>query len=51
MTKRRAGARKGLLREKILQEIEILSELKHKNIISLFDVFETESEIIIILEL
>ncbi len=51
--KRRANSssRKGLFREKILQEIEILSELKHNNIISLHDVFETNQEIILVIEL
>ena len=46
-----SSSRKGLLREKILQEIEILSDLKHTNIISLHDVFETNTEIILVLEL
>ncbi|CAF0705929.1 unnamed protein product [Brachionus calyciflorus] len=46
-----SSSRKGLFREKILQEIEILSELKHNNIISLHEVFETDHEIILVLEL
>ena len=46
-----SSSRKGLFREKILQEIEILSDLKHENIIQLHDVFETPSEIILVLEL
>jgi serine/threonine protein kinase len=46
-----SSSRKGLFREKILQEIEILSDLKHDNIIQLHDVFETQTEIIIVLEL
>lgn len=46
-----SASRKGLLREKILQEIEILSDLKHTNIISLYEVFETNNEIILVLEL
>ena len=46
-----SSSRKGLFREKILQEIEILSELKHSNIISLHDVFETNQEIILVIEL
>ncbi len=49
--KRKQGTRKGLFRDKILQEVEILSELNHKNIIKLHEVFETDNEIIIILEL
>lgn len=44
-------SRKGLFREKILQEIAILSELSHENIIGLHDVFETSSEIILVIEL
>ena len=46
-----SNSRKGLFREKILQEIEILSELKHTNIIELHEVFETQQEIIIVLEM
>ena len=46
-----SSSRKGLLREKILKEVEILSELKHYNIISLHEVFETSQEMILILEL
>ncbi len=46
-----SSSRKGLFREKILQEIEILSELKHEHIISLHEVFETPTEIILVLEL
>ncbi len=46
-----SSSRKGLFREKILQEIDILSELKHENIISLHEVFETNQEIILVLEL
>lgn len=45
------GSRKGLFREKILQEIEILSELDHTNIIKLHHVFETGQEMILVLEL
>ena len=46
-----SSSRKGLFREKILQEVEILSELNHENIIHLHDVFETNTELILILEL
>lgn len=49
--KRRQGSRKGLLRDKILQEVDILSELSHRNIIKLHDVFETNNDIILVLEL
>lgn len=46
-----SNSRKGLFREKILQEVEILSDLKHENIIDLHDVFETQNEIILVVEL
>ena len=46
-----SSSRKGLFREKILQEIEILSELSHANIIKLHHVFETSHEMILVLEL
>jgi death-associated protein kinase len=46
-----SSSRKGLFREKILQEIEILSELSHTNIIKLYQVFETNQEMILVLEL
>lgn len=46
-----SSSRKGLFREKILQEIEILSELSHTNIIKLHQVFETPQEMILVLEL
>ena len=46
-----SNSRKGLFREKILQEVEILSELRHENIIDLHDVFETAGEIILVVEL
>ena len=46
-----SSSRKGLLREKILKEVEILSDMNHSNIISLHEVFETTTEMILILEL
>ncbi|KAK0050947.1 death-associated protein kinase 2, partial [Biomphalaria pfeifferi] len=49
--KRRGGGRKGARMEDIQKEINILRQLKHKNIISLYDVFETSIDVILILEL
>ncbi|KAI8777789.1 death-associated protein kinase 2, partial [Biomphalaria glabrata] len=49
--KRRGGGRKGARMEDIQKEISILRQLKHKNIISLYDVFETSIDVILILEL
>jgi death-associated protein kinase len=44
-------SRIGLPREQILQEAEILEEIRHPNIIDVHEVFETEKEIILVLEL
>ncbi|XP_059159950.1 death-associated protein kinase 1-like isoform X2 [Physella acuta] len=49
--KRRGGGRKGAKMEDIHKEINILRQLNHKNIISLYDVYETNQEVILILEL
>jgi len=53
VTKRKpnSASRKGLFREKILNEVDILGSLKHENIIELHDCFETSNEIILIVEL
>jgi len=46
------AGKKGLKREEILREADILSELApHPNIITLHDVFENKHEIILVLEL
>lgn len=46
------AGKRGLKREEILREAEILSELApHPNIINLHDVFENKHEIILVLEL
>ena len=49
--RKNSKSRLGLPRERILQEIEILEEIRHPNIIDIHQVFETDKEIIIILEL
>ncbi len=49
--RRYASSRRGSRREDIVREIEILSELSHSQIISLNEVFETSTEVILILEL
>lgn len=46
------AGKRGLKREEILREAEILSEIApHPNIINLHDVFENKHEIILVLEL
>ncbi|KAF2070104.1 hypothetical protein CYY_008578 [Polysphondylium violaceum] len=37
--------------QSIIKEVEIMSEVKHQNVIGLKEVFETESEILLVLEL
>jgi death-associated protein kinase len=37
--------------EDINREIQILKEIKHENIIKLFDVFDNRNEVILVLEL
>ncbi|CAF1247047.1 unnamed protein product [Didymodactylos carnosus] len=49
--KRGIVGKRGLKREEILREAEILSQLNHRNIITLRDVFENKHEIILVLEL
>ncbi|KAL4227700.1 Death-associated protein kinase 2 [Mactra antiquata] len=49
--KRRGGGRRGAKLEDIQREIEILTETNHRNIINLYEVYETNREIILILEL
>lgn len=46
-----SASRKGLFREKILNEVDILGGLKHENIIALHDVFETATDLILVVEL
>ncbi|CAF0802139.1 unnamed protein product [Rotaria sordida] len=50
--KKCVAGRRGLKREEILREADILSELApHRNIITLHDIFENKHEIILVLEL
>jgi death-associated protein kinase len=50
--KKCVAGKRGLKREEILREADILSELApHPNIITLHDVFENKHEIILVLEL
>ncbi|KAL3866656.1 hypothetical protein ACJMK2_043939 [Sinanodonta woodiana] len=49
--KRRTGGRRGATMEDIHKEINILREINHENMISLYEVFETKREVILILEL
>mgnify|MGYP002153712855 FL=1 len=49
--KRRGGGRRGAKMEDIQREIEVLSETSHRNIINLYEVYEANREVILILEL
>ncbi|XP_071115765.1 death-associated protein kinase 1-like [Haliotis cracherodii] len=49
--KRRGGGRRGAKMEDIQKEIDLLQEIDHSNIISLYDVYETKTEVILVLEL
>lgn len=49
--KRRGGGRKGARMEDIHKEVNILGQLSHSNVISLYEVFETSLEVVLILEL
>ncbi|XP_072291362.1 death-associated protein kinase 2 [Eucyclogobius newberryi] len=44
-------SRRGVKREQIQREVSILQELQHPNIISVHDVYETRTEVVLILEL
>lgn len=46
-----ACSRLGLERSSVEREVEILQALKHPNIVNLKDVFESRSEVVLILEL
>ncbi|XP_046889445.1 death-associated protein kinase 2 isoform X1 [Hypomesus transpacificus] len=45
------ASRRGVRREEIEREVDILQQLQHPNIITLRDVYETHSDIVLILEL
>ncbi|XP_067666267.1 death-associated protein kinase 1-like isoform X1 [Haliotis asinina] len=49
--KKRGGGRRGAKMEDIQKEIDLLQEVDHSNIISLYDVYETKTEVILVLEL
>ncbi|XP_052278022.1 death-associated protein kinase 1-like isoform X2 [Dreissena polymorpha] len=49
--KRRGGGRRGAKMDDIEKEVEVLSETSHRNIINLYEVYETNREVILILEL
>ncbi|XP_059401979.1 death-associated protein kinase 2-like [Carassius carassius] len=44
-------SRRGVRREEIEREVDILQELQHPNIISLHDVYENRTDVVLILEL
>ncbi|KAK2842298.1 hypothetical protein Q5P01_012498 [Channa striata] len=45
------SSKRGVSREEIVREVSILQELQHPNIISLHDVYETRTDVVLILEL
>lgn len=45
------ASRRGVRREEIEREVDILQELQHPNIISLHDVYENRTDVVLILEL
>lgn len=44
-------SRRGVSREDIEREVGILKEIRHPNVITLHDVFENKTDVILILEL
>nr|XP_057927839.1 death-associated protein kinase 1 [Doryrhamphus excisus] len=49
--RRSKSSRRGVTREDIEREVDILKEIQHPNIITLHEVFENKAEVILILEL
>ncbi|MED6278642.1 Death-associated protein kinase 1, partial [Characodon lateralis] len=49
--RRNKSSRRGVSREDIEREVNILKEIQHPNIITLHEVFESKPEVILILEL
>lgn len=45
------ASRRGVRREEIEREVDILQQLQHPNIISLHDVYENRTDVVLILEL
>ncbi|XP_037313633.1 death-associated protein kinase 3 [Pungitius pungitius] len=49
--RRLSSSRRGVSREEIEREVNILREIQHSNIITLHDIFENKADVILILEL
>lgn len=49
--RRLPSSRRGVSREEIEREVSILREIRHPNIITLHDVFENKTDVVLILEL
>ncbi|XP_037391245.1 death-associated protein kinase 3 [Pygocentrus nattereri] len=49
--RRLSSSRRGVSREEIEREVNILKEIQHSNIITLHDIFENKTDVILILEL
>lgn len=49
--RRSKSSRRGVSKEDIEREVSILKQIQHPNVITLHDVFENKSEVILILEL
>lgn len=49
--RRSKSSRRGVTREDIEREVNILKQIQHPNVITLHEVFENKAEVILILEL
>lgn len=49
--RRLSSSRRGVSREEIEREVSILREIRHPNIITLHDIFENKTDVVLILEL
>lgn len=49
--RRLSSSRRGVSREEIEREVNILREIQHPNIITLHDIFENKTDVVLILEL
>jgi len=45
------SSRRGVKREEIEREVDLLQSLQHTNVVTLHDVFESRTEVVLILEL
>lgn len=45
------GSRRGVRREQIEREVDLLQDMQHANIVTLHDVFESRTEVVLVLEL